>query len=83
MYNVYVLQSISRNYLYVGITDNLERRVAQHQNGKERTTSPYKPFLLILHEEHSTRIAARQREKYLKSGSGKEWIKRKILGTMK
>ena len=76
MYFVYVLSSGIRNYLYVGLTNNIERRVKQHQDGRVRTTRAYKPFTLITKEVYLTRKEARAREKYLKSGSGKEWIKK-------
>ncbi|MDO8530423.1 MAG: GIY-YIG nuclease family protein [bacterium] len=77
MYYVYAISSTARKYIYVGITNNLNRRFSQHQNGKERTTAPYRPFRIILREERATRIEARQREKYLKSGIGKKWLKKK------
>jgi len=47
MYFVYVLKSLSRKYIYVGLTNNLERRVKQHYDGKEKTTKPYRPYNLI------------------------------------
>ncbi len=75
MYYTYVLKSKTRNYIYVGITSNLERRFNDHTEGRNRTTKPYKPFDLLLKEEYSTRAEARKREIYLKSGVGKEWIK--------
>jgi putative endonuclease len=59
------------------MSDNVERRVAQHNSGKERTTRAYAPFECIHVEEFETRMQARQREKYLKSGLGKEWLKGK------
>ncbi|MFY9457557.1 MAG: GIY-YIG nuclease family protein [Candidatus Spechtbacterales bacterium] len=58
------------------MTNNLERRFGQHQSGKERTTAPYRPFKTILVESYSSRIEARKREKYLKSGIGKEMLKK-------
>ena len=75
MFNVYALKSIDRNYIYVGFTNNLDKRVFQHNNGRERTTRPYAPFKLIYTEKCESRLAAREREKYLKSGSGKEFLK--------
>jgi putative endonuclease len=62
-------------YIYVGLTDNVERRVAEHNAGYERTTGPYRPFKLILTEAFATRADARKREKFLKSGAGKEFLK--------
>ena len=75
MFYVYVLVSKSRNYIYVGMTDNLERRIAYHNNGYNKTTKPYRPFWLLLTEELPSRSEARIREKYLKSGVSKEYLK--------
>ncbi len=69
---------MKRKYMYVGLTNNIVRRVHQHQAGKEKTTAPYRPFDVILIEEYPTRPLARKREKYLKSGCGKEFIKTMI-----
>jgi putative endonuclease len=75
MYFVYAIASLSRSYIYVGLTNNITRRIAEHNSGYERTTRPYMPFRLIHSEEFPTRQLAREREKYLKSGSGKEFLK--------
>jgi putative endonuclease len=75
MFFVYVIRSLTRNYIYVGLSNDYERRIREHNNGYERTTKPYRPFELILIEEFSTRPEARQREKYLKSGVGKAYLK--------
>jgi len=75
VFYTYVISSLKNKYLYVGLTNNPERRVAQHQNKKEKTTAPYSPFRILLIEEFQTRQEARNREKYLKSGVGKEWLK--------
>ncbi|MDO8504383.1 MAG: GIY-YIG nuclease family protein [Candidatus Liptonbacteria bacterium] len=78
MYHVYAISSLKKKYIYVGLTNNLDRRINQHQNGRERTTAKYRPFRLIFAENYATRPEARKREKYLKSGAGKEWIKKTI-----
>lgn len=75
MYYVYAISSDSRNYIYVGLTDNVERRVNEHNSGKNKTTKPYRPFKLFHQEQFETRAEARNREKYLKSGTGKEYLK--------
>ena len=75
MYYVYALRSIPRKYIYVGLTDNTERRIAEHNSENEKTTRSYAPFKTILIEKYDTRIEARKREKYLKSGIGKEYLK--------
>jgi len=75
MFFVYVIRSLIRPYVYVGLTDNVDRRINEHQTGKNKTTKPYRPFTLILVEEFHSRLGARKREKYLKSGVGKEFLK--------
>jgi putative endonuclease len=79
MHYVYALSSIRRNYIYVGITSNLQRRISQHNMGYERTTKPYGPFKLIYSEVCENRKDARIREKYWKSGVGKEQLKKIII----
>ncbi|MCX6723847.1 MAG: GIY-YIG nuclease family protein [Candidatus Staskawiczbacteria bacterium] len=75
MYYVYIIKSEKRNYNYVGITNNPERRIKEHNRGYNRITKPYKPFKIILIEKHFDRTEARKREKFLKSGYGKEYVK--------
>lgn len=73
---VYAIKSINKNYIYVGLTDNPERRINQHNIGKEKTTRHYAPFTILLIEEFNTRQEARIREKYFKAGIGKEYLRR-------
>jgi len=75
MYYVYALKSLTRNYIYVGMTNNLNRRIIEHNNGENRSTKSYRPFILFYSEKFATRLEARKREKYLKSGIGKEFLK--------
>jgi len=75
MFYVYAISSLSRNYIYVGMTNHLARRTSQHNLGKEKTTKPYRPFILIFFERHTDRNNARIREKYWKSGTGKEQLR--------
>ena len=75
-YFVYAIKSLSKNYIYVGLTNNLDRRIHQHNSGRGRSTKSYAPFRLILSEKIGARIEARKREKYLKSGIGKEFLKK-------
>jgi putative endonuclease len=62
--------------MYVGLTSNQEERIQRHNSGRERTTRAYRPFELIYSEEQATREEARKREKYFKSGAGKEFLKK-------
>lgn len=76
MYKVYAIKSKQRNYIYVGMTSNLEERIQRHNSGREKTTRAYRPFELIYSEDQPTREEARKREKYFKSGVGKEFLKK-------
>ncbi len=78
MFYVYTISSEVKNYIYVGLTNNIERRLDEHNLGYNKTTKPYKPFKLILLEKYETRLEARSREEYLKSGIGKEFLKKLI-----
>jgi len=75
MFFVYSIRSLTKNYIYVGLTDNFDRRFKEHQSGKNKTTKPYKPYEVLLVEQYQTRQEARNREKFLKSGIGKEFLK--------
>ena len=75
MFVVYAIKSTTRNYIYVGLTNNLDRRIEEHNSGSNKTTKPYSPFSLIHSEEFLDRKKARTREKQLKSGYGKEFLK--------
>jgi len=75
MYKVYAISSLERNYIYVGLTKDINARLVRHNNGYEKTTKPYAPFELIFTEECTTRVLAREREKYWKSGVGKEKLR--------
>lgn len=75
MFFVYAIKSTVRNYIYVGMSNNVNRRVLEHNAGENKSTKAYKPFTLIYTETFATRIEAREKEKYLKSGIGKEYLK--------
>ena len=76
MYFIYAIRSEVRNYIYVGMTSNLDKRINAHNNGYERTTKPYRPFRLIYKEKFENRREAREREKYFKTGKGKEFLRK-------
>jgi putative endonuclease len=79
MYFVYALQSQKDARIYVGLTSDLEKRLTQHNNGKTKSTKFYIPWKIIYFEECIDRIEARNKEKYWKSGIGKEKLKRMAL----
>jgi putative endonuclease len=79
MYYIYFLKSINFPKSYVGITDNLERRLYEHNLGKHPYTKRYIPWKMIASEKVTNRIEARTREKYLKSAAGRKWMRYNIF----
>ena len=77
-YFAYAIYSKSRNYIYVGISNDVKRRLNEHNLGYNKTTKPYRPFELIYQEKLDTREEARKREKYLKGGSGRKFLRKLI-----
>ncbi len=75
MYIVYIIQSQKDKKFYTGITNDLERRLKEHNKGKNSTpsTSARGPFTLVHYENVLDRKTAREREKFLKSGAGREF----------
>lgn len=79
MFYVYAIKSLKHNRIYVGMTVNLDKRLKEHNQGKTRSTKYYIPWKIIYFELCKTRIEARNREKYWKSGCGKEQLKELAL----
>jgi putative endonuclease len=75
MFTVYVLRSDTNHRLYIGQTNNLSRRLLDHNSGYSTYTKFTKPFKLIYQENFPTRKEAVNREIELKSGKGREWLK--------
>jgi predicted GIY-YIG superfamily endonuclease len=61
--------------IYVGIAKNAEVRLKEHNGGKNRYTKGLRPWIIIYRELYPDWESARKREKYLKSGVGKEFLK--------
>ena len=78
MYYVYVLESEVDGRLYKGFTQDIELRVRQHNSCKVRSTKGYVPWKLVYQEAYASKEEAIQRERFLKSGVGREFLK-KIL----
>jgi putative endonuclease len=71
---VYVLTNPS-NRTYVGQTDSVPMRLLRHNAGLVHSTAPYRPWRVLFAEEFATRGEAMKREKALKGGQGREYIK--------
>ncbi|MFH1577433.1 MAG: GIY-YIG nuclease family protein [Candidatus Margulisiibacteriota bacterium] len=79
MYFVYIIQSLIDNNLYIGITNDLKQRLKRHNSGQVNSTKHRAPFKFIYSESLPNSIEARKREKYFKSGIGREFIKKTLL----
>jgi putative endonuclease len=75
MYFVYTLFSKKDHKLYVGYTNNLKRRIKEHQSGKVEATIHRLPIVLIYYESYLRWSDAHRREKYLKGGNGRAQLK--------
>jgi len=77
---VYLLESqLFPNEIYIGVTSNLKKRVEDHNNGKSSHTSKFKPWDLASFVAFSEDSKARDFERYLKSGSGRAFAKKRLL----
>ena len=65
-YFLYVLYSPNHLRHYIGITDDVPRRIHEHNRGKVSSTKPYRPYILLGLEEYSDKKLARKREIFLK-----------------
>ena len=78
VYYVYVLQSKRDKKLYTGFSNNLRKRFNEHNAGEVFSTKNRGPFKLIYYEVCLNEQDARSREKYLKSGMGKRYLKNRL-----
>jgi len=79
MYYVYLIESLSAaGERYVGITTNLEQRLREHDAGKSSHTSKFKPWKLIAYVAFTDRAKAEAFERYLKSGSGHAFARKRL-----
>ncbi|HQW18348.1 MAG: GIY-YIG nuclease family protein [Bacteroidia bacterium] len=80
MFTVYVIYSQSHNVFYKGMTEDLERRLFQHNNGLLGNYTKNKaPWRLVYSETFLSKSDALKREKYFKTGAGRDFLKSKII----
>lgn len=83
MYYTYVLLSKKDNKFYTDYTNNLSKRLKEHKTAKVFSTRLRLPIILVYYEVCGNETDARSREKYLKSGMGKRYIKNRIKNYLK
>lgn len=79
---VYILSCAKNQSLYVGVTGNLKKRFKNHVEGRTRTTRVFGPVKLIYYEAYLNKSDAYIREKFLKSGRGREVMKKQLCYTL-
>ena len=83
MYDTYVLLSKKDTNFYVGYTDDLNNRLKQHKSGKVKSTAFRLPIVLIYYECCLNKFDAIKRERYLKTGMGKRYIRNRLGNYLK
>ncbi|NIL97346.1 MAG: GIY-YIG nuclease family protein, partial [Planctomycetales bacterium] len=78
MYFVYVLSSKTEQRLYIGSTAEPDVRLTAHNAGRVRSTRLWRPWNMVLLEQHPDRPTAQKRERYLKSGWGRRWLRQNL-----
>jgi putative endonuclease len=79
MYYVYLLRSLSHpDQKYIGITEDLKKRHADHNNGFSKHTAKYMPWELVTYHAFQDKYKAYEFEKYLKTGSGKAFASKRF-----
>jgi len=79
MWYVYVLKSKEKKFRYIGSSNDLNRRLEQHNAGKVKATKPYKPYEIVAFFGLKDKTKAISFERYLKSGSGAAFLKKRLL----
>ena len=78
MHYVYVLQSLRDEGFYIGYSSNLRRRLLQHSEGNSFATSRRGPWKLIYYEAYIEQADALGRDRYLKSGAGRRFLRSQL-----
>lgn len=80
MWYVYIIASIDfEGQVYVGMTSNLRQRLEDHNAGKSKHTSKYRPWKIMWYCAFQDKAKALAFEKYLKSHSGKAFSNKRLL----
>lgn len=78
MFYNYIIKSKKSGMIYTGFTNNLRKRLQQHNKGQSTYTKGRGPFALIYYEACLDEEKARSRELFLKTGMGKRYLKNRL-----
>jgi putative endonuclease len=79
MWYVYILRSLKDKNLYIGSTDNIRRRLTEHNSGNVDSTKSRMPFSLEAYVAVKDKAKAIELEQYFKTGSGRALLQKRIL----
>lgn len=82
MWYVYIIKSKKEKFTYIGSTNDLRRRFAEHNNYEVQSTKHFAPFEIEVYVAVKTESKARELEKYFKTGSGKAILKKRFLNPL-
>lgn len=77
-YYVYLIRSLKDSSWYIGFTENLKTRIKEHNADGNISTKNKTPYELIYFEGYLSKLDALGREKFLKSGSGRKFIRKQL-----
>jgi len=82
-YYVYLVKSQKSNWIYIGCTSNLKKRLEEHKTGKSYSTSKHLPIDLTYYEAYTSKSDAYERERHLKQyGSSLQKLKARLRGIL-
>ncbi|OGM05263.1 hypothetical protein A2125_01295 [Candidatus Woesebacteria bacterium GWB1_43_5] len=79
MHFLYILRSLKDNKLYIGVTNNIVRRLNEHNTGKSKSTKHRVPFILIYKENFTNKGLAMKREWLFKNTSESNKLMRALI----
>ena len=80
MYYVYILQSKKNGRYYIGSTNNIDRRLSEHNSGQTKSLRYIKPLALVYAVKFNTRTEACREEQRIKQQKSRKYIKELIKG---
>jgi putative endonuclease len=82
-YYLYILQSLTNDRFYVGHTNNLERRLKEHNSGQTKSTKPHIPWELVFSKTYNNKSDANKAELFIKKKKSKIYIQNLICNKTK
>ena len=82
MHYVYILLGLKDKKFYIGLTNDVKRRIAEHSRGDNTSTAKRLPLKLVFYEAYIRRSDAQRRERYFKTSKGKVTLKQILTDTL-